>query len=278
MGLAVGKSMTLPLQRPGSRLAQGLRRFILSPRWLAVASVLILWQSIAMLTASLGLLPTPWRVAVTMWGAIASGAFVTHMSVSMIRLLLGFAFAMLIGMVTGVLMGSRKFWDSFFQDIVVIGLSLPGLIYALLSVVVFGLGLTAPVVAIVLASYPFITVNIREGVKAIDKDLLDMCRAYRVGRWNIVRGVILQSLVPFVLSGIRTGFTIAWKVSVLTEVVGATKGVGYMIHNSFDAFSVRGVIAWALLFGGVMLLIEYGILLPAERYFARWRPTVKQVI
>ncbi len=157
-------------------------------------------------------------------------------------------------------------------------ISLPGLIYALLSVIVFGLGLLAPVMAIMAASVPFIAVNIREGVKSIDKDLLDMGRAYRVPEGKVLRQIVMPSLLPFVMAAIRIGFTIAWKVSVLTEVFGATTGIGYMMRVSFQLFRLRHIMAWGLLFGGVMLLIEYGILLPAERYFARWRPKVEKVI
>jgi hypothetical protein len=46
----------------------------------------------------------------------------------------------------------------------------------------------------------------------------------------------------------------------------------------FASFRMRGVLAWGLLFGLVMLAIEYGLLVPAERYFARWRARVEEVI
>lgn len=259
------------------RLLASLKMNALSLRWVAVILFLVTWQLVAM-ASDTGLVPVPMRVAAVMWDAIRSGLFFKHLAISMVRILSGFFISFLIGSTIGLLMGSRRFWDEFFQDIVVLGLSLPGLVYALLAIVVFGLGLTAPIVAIVGASFPFIAINVREGVRALDKDLLDMCRAYRVNKWQVITKVILPSLVPFFLAAIRTGFTITWKVAVLTEVVGATSGIGYMIAISFDSFSVRGIIGWAFLFGVVMLVIEYAILVPAERHFARWRPEVKQVI
>jgi NitT/TauT family transport system permease protein len=259
------------------RLGFGLLQNLLSLRWVAVILFLVVWQVVS-IVSNTGLVPTPIRVLNVMIDAVASGLFFKHLAISMVRILSGFAAAMLVGSVMGILMGSRKFWDDFFSDVVVLGLSLPGLVYALLSIVIFGLGLTAPIVAIVAASFPFIAVNVREGVRSLDKDMLDMCQAYRVSRVNIITRVVLPSLVPFFLAAIRTGFTITWKVAVLTEVVGATSGIGYMIAISFDSFSVRGIIGWAFLFGAVMLIIEYAILVPSERHFARWRPEVKQVI
>jgi NitT/TauT family transport system permease protein len=277
MSLAVDSSPARPQSAWARRLGEALRRFFLHRRWLAFFLVLLVWQLITMRMTS-GLFPTPFRVAEAMYDIVATGLFFENIGDSFLRIGIGFVAAMLLGTAVGVLMGSRRFWEQFFQDVLVVGLSLPGLIYALLSVIIFGLGLTAPVVAIVVASYPFIAVNIREGVKSIDKELIDMARAYRVERQKVLRQVILPSLIPFIFAAIRVGFTIAWKVSVLTEVFGASSGVGYMMRVDFQLFKIRGIMAWGLLFGGVMLLIEYGILVPAERHFARWRPTMEKVI
>lgn len=267
----------------GSRagLAEHLRNLVMStvfsPRVLAIVSILVIWQILAV-RMNTRVLPTPMKVMTTTWGILASGVFFTQLAASMVRILAGFSVTVIVGTTVGVLMGSRRSWETFFQDIVVLGLALPGLIYALLSVMFFGLSLAAPLLAILGTSYPFFAVNVREGVKVLDKDLLDMGRVYHVGRWRVIREVILPSLLPFFLAAIRVSFAVAWKVNTLVEVFGATNGVGYMIRGSFDAFAVHGILAWALLFGGVMLVIEYGILLPAERYFARWRPKVGKVV
>jgi NitT/TauT family transport system permease protein len=268
-------------QIPGSsragRFAQAFKGFILSPRWLFIFVALLVWQLYAVHRAS-RLIPTPVKVGDTMWKILASGIFFEQLAASMTRILIGFSLAMVIGTIIGILMGSRKSWDEFFKALVILGLALPGLIYSLICVMFFGISMLAPVTAILAGSYPFVVVNVSEGVKALDKDLIDMARSYKIGRGKIVRQVILPSLLPFILAAIRNGFAIAWKICTLVEVFGAVSGVGYMIKNSFDGYAVHGIVAWALLFGGVMLLIEYGLLVPAERYLARWRPKVKQVI
>jgi NitT/TauT family transport system permease protein len=260
------------------RFTRSLKGIIFHKGWLAILTVLVIWQIISFFLGGRGLVPSPARTAATMWEVIANGEFFIQLGDSLARLLIGFFLAMSLGMVVGVLSGSRWFWNEFFKDIVILGLALPGLVYALLSVVIFGTKLLAPVMAILFASYPFIAVNIREGVKALDKDMLDMTKAYKIGKWKVLRHVILPALLPHILAAIRTGFTIAWKASILTEVFGATSGIGYMIRFNFQMFAVRGILGWSLLFGGVMLLIEYGILVPAERHFARWRPHLSQVV
>jgi len=259
------------------QLVESLKRFILHRRWITFIVLGTVWQITAM-TAKIGLFPTPMTVITTSWQYLTTGLFFSELGISLVRISLGFSAALLVGLIVGILMGSRRFWDQFFQDFVILGLALPALIYSLLCVMIFGIGLTAPVMAIILAAYPFVAVNIREGVKAIDKDLVDMSRVYSVDRWRLVRQLILPSLLPFIMAAIRIGFTVAWKVSVLTEVFGADSGIGYQIRVDFASFRMRGVLGWSILFGLVMLAIEYGLLLPAEQHFARWRAKIKEVL
>lgn len=259
------------------RLGRSTKQFILSPRWLAILVALVIWQVYANYHDT-RLIPTPIRVFTELYRIVVSGLFFEELAASMFRIVVGFGAAMLVGLIVGILMGSRDSWNDYLKDLVTLGLALPGLIYALIAVLFFGLSLWAPVTAILATSYPFVAVNIREGVRAISKELLDMSRVYRVERSKVVLQIILPSLLPFALAGFRLGFAIAWKVSTLVEVFGATNGIGWQIRGSFDEFSVHGMLAWALLFGLVMLFIEYGLLLPLERYFGRWRPKVKQVM
>ena len=218
------------------------------------------------------------RVWIEFWRIVSTFSFVDDLSASMIRIVVGFAAAMLVGTVAGILMGARRSWNEFLHDLVVFGLALPGLVYALIAVMLFGQSLWAPVMAIMLTSYPFVAVNVREGVTALDKDLLDLASIYRIRRWRLITRIIIPSLLPFIFAGVRVGFSIAWKVNTLVEVFGSTNGIGWQIRASFDSYSVHGMLAWTLIFGGVMLFIEYGILSPAERYFSRWRPKVDRVV
>ena len=260
-----------------SLIGSFLYGFIFNRRWITFAVLILCWHFFT-LVVDIDLLPTPGRVLESLREIMRNGIFFEQLGDSMVRIGFGFSLALALGIITGVLMGSRDFWNKFFQDLIVLGLSLPGLVYALLSVMIFGIGLTAPVAAITAASLPFIAVNVREGVRSIDKDLLDMCRVYKIDRVRLIRQVILPTLIPFIMAASRIGFTVAWKVAVLTEVFGASTGIGYQMRYQFQIFSVRGIVAWALLFGLVMLVIEYGALIPMERYFNRWRPTIEKVV
>jgi NitT/TauT family transport system permease protein len=251
--------------------------FLWHPRWLAFAIVIAAWQVLAV-TRDTRSIPTPGRVGIELWSILSTFSFVEDLGASMVRILAGFSAALAAGVVVGVVMGSRRSWDESLRDLVVFCLALPGLVYALIAVILFGQSVWAPVLAITLTAFPFVAVNVREGVVAIDKGLLEMGRVYGAGRWATVAQIIVPSLMPFIFAGIRLGFSMAWKANTLVEVFGSTNGVGWQIRSSFDAYSVHGMLAWTLLFGGAMLFIEYCVLTPLERHFARWRPALDTVI
>jgi NitT/TauT family transport system permease protein len=78
-------------------------------------------------------------------------------------------------------------------------------------------------------------------------------------------------MAPFLLSGLRMGLSLAWKIIVLVEIFGMSSGVGYELNQEFSSQNVAGVLAWTILFGAVIGIIEYGIIQGIERSVTRWR-------
>ena len=77
----------------------------------------------------------------------------------------------------------------------------------------------------------------------------------------------------FVFAGVRYGFAMAWKVEALTEVFGASNGVGFMIRRAYQEFRVDDMLAWTALFIVTMVLIERGLAHLETRFFA-WRKEI----
>ena len=87
-----------------------------------------------------------------------------------------------------------------------------------------------------------------------------------------MRHVLVPSVAPFAFAGVRLSFALAWKVEAITEVFGASNGIGYMIRHSYDQFSVAGILAWMFFFVVFIVLMERFVLQPVERRLFRWRP------
>jgi len=191
------------------------------------------------------------------------------------RVALGFAGAFVVSLAAGTLMGARRLAESVLSSWVLVGLTIPGLCWAVLAVMWFGITEMAPVFAIFVVVLPMLTLNIWQGTKSLDRDLIEMARVFRTPWPSVMGDVVLPQLLPFCLAGARLGFALGWKVVVLSEMLGLSSGVGYMINRSFSAYSMDDVLAWTVGFTVVMFAFEYAVMLPIERRLVRWRPVVE---
>jgi NitT/TauT family transport system permease protein len=250
-----------------------------SRRWRQAAAVVLgwlaffgVWAFASQVLFDPNRLPGPLDVADAMANIIRTGDVLTHFSSSLSKIGMGFGLAVLIGVPIGFLMGTTRYWRAFFHDPVIVAGSIPGITYAVLALVIFGIGLEGPILATALISMPYIALNVSAGLEGIDASLMTMSRAFNRRRKDIIRHVLVPSIAPFVFAGVRLSFALAWKVEALTEVFGSSKGIGFMIRRSYQLFSVVDVLAWTGLFVIFMLLLERVVLVRAERHLFRWRP------
>jgi NitT/TauT family transport system permease protein len=229
-----------------------------------------LWWLLALWVGSEARLPSPGRVFQEIL-AILQDDFWAQFWASIVRVVAGFFAAVLIGTPVGLLMGRSKYWSNFLQSPVVVAGSIPGLTYAVMAFVVFGISFWGPVLAVGLIAMPYVAINVAEGVRGVDRRLVDMSTAYGRSERQVFRHVVLPSVLPFVFAGVRLSFSLAWKVGTLTEVFGSSKGIGFQIRRNYQLFNMPGVIAWVLLFVLFMLLIERFVLVRLERRLFRWR-------
>jgi NitT/TauT family transport system permease protein len=232
------------------------------------------WQLLAMYVFEPFILPAPTAVLSDMWQIVQRGDFWSNFFATIKHLAIGFSLAYLLGTIIGIAMGRSQYWDGFFRDYIMLTLTTPGLVFALICVMIFGLSPLAPIVAIVLTSMPHVTVNVVEGVRAIPRDLMDMAAAYGVDRSLSLRHIIIPAVAPFLFTAVRFGFAIAWKITALTELFGGSEGVGIQIRVQFEVFHTAGILAWAFFLVGLSLIVERVLLQRIERHFFRWRPKV----
>jgi len=235
--------------------------------WIGFLGVWIFTSSVILTEFTL---PGPVKVWRAMWKIIESGAFIDDFQASLSKTLLGFVLAIAFGVPIGYLMGTTRYWKAFFHDLVIGAGSVPGLVYAVLALVIFGIGTGGPVLAVGLISMPYIALNVAEGLEGVDGNLLRMSTAFGRSKRQTMRHVLVPSTLPFIFAGVRLSFAIAWKVEALTEVFGSSNGVGFQIRFAFQSFSITRVLAWTLLFITLLLIIERG-LGRLERWLFRWR-------
>jgi NitT/TauT family transport system permease protein len=236
-----------------------------------VGGFLLVWTLLSEYIVGEFLLPPPLEIGEAMWQIVRSGAFIDHFVPTITRLGYGFGLALLIGFPVGYLMGTSRWWRAFFHDMVMVAGSIPGITYAVMALVIFGISVLGPVISVALVSMPYVAINVAEGLGSVDRRLVQMSDAFGRSRPTIVRHVLVPSVAPFAFAGVRLSFALAWKVEQLTEVFGSSSGVGFQIRKEFEDFSVPGTLAWVLLFIVFMLLVERFLLVRLERRLFRWR-------
>ena len=244
---------------------------------LAFLGVIVFWYVITLFTPKFAF-PTPQAVLKVMWEVLKDGSLWPNMSVTLRRTVLALIGAMVIGTTLGVVMGINKYWESFTRNWVYMALSMPGIVWVMLCVLWFGINEIALWISVVFIIFPYVAVNVFEGVKAIDRDLLDMGRSFKIKRGAMISKIIMPSLTPYLVAALRQNFANSWKMVTLAELFGASVGIGFMIRSGFEFFAVAVMLAWVAWFAIVILAIEYGIIGPLRKYLLRWRPEMDEVI
>ncbi len=256
---------TVPLRRRLTLLA----RSVLPPVTFCVL-VILAWELMARSLAS-PLVPDVREVYGELVRIVPTGEALGQIGLTLARIVAGSVFAFVLAVCLGLAAARNRTVAAFFEPGIILGLTVPGLVWALLCVIWFGVSWKTPVVAIGFGVAPALTVSVIEGVRAVDPDLIEMAHVFRIPLAARLRRLWLPAIVPFLLSGARLGFSLAWKVIVLVEIFGLSNGVGYQLNSEFSAQNVAGVLAWTIAFGAVMALIEYGLIQTAERRLTRWR-------
>jgi NitT/TauT family transport system permease protein len=229
-----------------------------------------IWQGLAVYLNS-STLPTPEAVAKVFQLACLSGELPFHLGVTLLRLIVSFTIAMLLGCAIGIALGRNKKLDAFFDNWLVIFLNVPALVTIILCYVWFGLVESAAILAVVINKLPNVIVTIREGTRALDQDLLDMARCYRFGKRKTLVHVIWPQLHPFVMGATRSGLALIWKIILVVELLGRSNGMGYQMHLFFQMFDVASILAYTIAFVAVIQLIELLLLKPLDKKALRWR-------
>jgi NitT/TauT family transport system permease protein len=240
-------------------------------RLLSLALMLAAW-SIGAQLAGPRMLPDPQSVALLVISEAQSGALAFNLGITLLRVAVSFTLAMALGSVFGLLMGRFRAADSIGDPWLVVLLNLPALVIIVLAYVWAGLTETAAIAAVALNKLPIAMVTVREGARSLDRGLDEMAQVFRMSAWAQMRHVVLPQLAPYLAAAARSGLSLVWKIVLIVELLGRPNGVGFEIGTAFQLFDVTRILAYALAFVAVMLVIETFLVQPLERHVTRWRP------
>jgi ABC-type nitrate/sulfonate/bicarbonate transport system permease component len=185
------------------------------------------------------------------------------------------ALGALLSLAGGVILGFgfAKF-TSVFGPFLNFVQTVPYVVWALVSLIWFGLTGAAVVFTIFVAAFPIISFNVAEGLRNVDGHLLGMAKSVKASRFMILRHIVMPSLTPYLTSSTRTMVGMCWKMSVLAELFaggGAGRGVGYNLFVGWEFSRTSEVFAWTVWLVVLMMATDMLILKPVENIVNRWK-------
>jgi ABC-type nitrate/sulfonate/bicarbonate transport system permease component len=254
---------TSPLARLGA--------FARSDRGAQVASALTglaFWQFMGM---EFERIPTPSEVAEFFWSQATNGVLWAAFANTLDGFFVGLAIALVVGVALGLALGLSSAVHALLNDIVVVGLAVPGIIWALLAILWFGFSFKTPVVAVALTATPFIAVQVAQGVRGVSRELMRMSNAFGVPWWKRIRHLVLPSVMDYVFAGFRFAVIMGWNAVLLAEWFGGRAGVGFQTRTWYDANNFTGFVSWVLFFIVFIVLLDRLVLERVARRTFRWR-------
>jgi len=201
------------------------------------------------------LLPPLSAVLATLYDAVASGEIPRHLAVSLWRAAAGYALAALAGIALGIAMGYwRRAYEASEITIELLRAVPPPAIIPL-AMVFLGIGDALKVFVIFFACVFPILVNTIDGVRSVDPVLVRTARTFGLGAGRTVWKVILPVAAPYIMTGLRVATAIALILTVISEMIGATSGIGYFILGAQRTMHITQMYAGIL----VLALTGYAI-------------------
>lgn len=235
-----------------------------------VALVGVWWAASAVGVLSPAVLASPAKVADTAWQLWQGGQLGPALGVSLTRALTGLACGVAAGLVLGVITGFWRLGEELFDSPLQVLRALPFLSLVPLFMVWFGIGDTARIVLIAVATTFPMYVSTAGGVRAVDRRLVEAMRTFGLRGWALVREVVLPGALPSLLSGFRLSMTLSIIALIAAEEINTTSGVGYLM-NQAETFSRTDILTVCVLIYGLLGLAADLIARGAERVLMPWR-------
>lgn len=220
--------------------------------------------------------PTPAQLVTTFWEVWAGERFATDFVPSIIRLFIGLVATIVLGIVLGILIGSFRWLRSLTEPLLEFFRAIPPPVLVPLFILLIGINDRMMIFVIVSGSIWPVLLNTVEGVRAVDEVLTDTSRTYGINGFARLRHLVLPAASPQIMTGVRQSLSIGLILMVISEMFGASSGLGYTIVLFQRGFAIPEM--WS----GIAVLGLIGIALSLiakalEGKVLRWYHGLKEV-
>jgi ABC-type nitrate/sulfonate/bicarbonate transport system permease component len=213
-------------------------------------------------------MPSPQAAASQLLAFFYEPRLMQHAAISFVRVGLAVAIAMVVAVAIGVATRSFPIIEEAVERRLLTFLnSFPSVGWAILGVLWFQISHGTVIFIQVMIVLPFCLINVLEGLRQVDPELVEMGRSHTRSRRRLFLKLTLPLTMPFLMAGLRIAYGIAWKVALVSELFGAPSGLGYLLMQAQIRADAALVFACCLVIVLIFGTVDRFVLRPiAERY------------
>jgi NitT/TauT family transport system permease protein len=218
-----------------------------------------------------GLIPSytfadPVDVGHTLVDGFRSGVFELAILVTMRRLIIGYVISLIIGVLLGLLIGRNRYAKETLGSLVLGLQALPSVCWVPFALLWFGLSENAMTFVVVMGALFSITLGVEAGVKTTPPLYLKAARNMGAQGWALISEVTLPAALPSILSGLKQGWTFAWRSLMAAELIYiTTQSLGGQLNMGRELSDYAQLIAVMVIIITIGVLTELLIFGPFER-------------
>jgi ABC-type nitrate/sulfonate/bicarbonate transport system permease component len=232
--------------------------------WLGLGTIALgfaLWEiSLRAGLAQYQNLPAPSAIAGGLAEIVSSGQLLADTLHTLRSILVGWAAAVVAGVVLGLLLGASATLRRYSLASIEVLRPMPGIAFAPVALLLFGFSLEMELMVIILPALWPVLINTMGAVGEVHARLFDVGRTFRLSRGEILRKIMLPAAMPGVLVGARLSMTLALVLAVVAEMVGNPAGLGYAVVREQQAMRPELVFAYVVAIGALGMILNAALI------------------
>lgn len=225
----------------------------------AIVLFLVFWYWGANFTSLGKMIPGPVKVLVAtaegLFGKVGRHSILAHAGYSLFRVLVGFVVGSAVGIVLGLFMGWYKLAEAIFNPLFRIIRPIPPIAWIPISIIWFGLGESAKIFLIFLASFANTTLNSMRGAQSVDPEIVNAAKMLGANDRQIFLTVVLPASVPAIFAGLQVALSSSWATVLAAEMVRSSEGLGWMIVSGMSNNNMVQILSGILMIGVVGFIL-----------------------
>jgi sulfonate transport system permease protein len=237
--------------------------------------LVVVWQILAdNHVVNQSVFPGPRRIVGSFLQLIAKGTYPQHVIASVLRVVEGFIVGSIAGLAIGIAAALSPWANQALVAFIGLFRPIPAIAFIPFLILWLGIGEESKVAVITIGAFWPVLLNTIHGIKSTDPKLLEVGRVFEKNYGQVLWKIVLPSAIPSIFTGLRLGISSAWTCVVTSEMIAASKGIGFLISFGRELAQPGVMFVGIVSIGVIGLLIDTGVLY-LQRRAIYWSPAEK---